>query len=34
MSYSLNSLKGIIQGTIMGVSKGDIKSLENGSYAA
>ena len=33
MSYSLNSLKGvtegIIQGTIMGIIKGDTRSLDN-----
>ena len=36
MSYSLNSLKGgiygIIQGTTIGVNKGDTRSLDNGSY--
>ena len=38
MSYSLNSLKGgyigIVQGYIIGVIKGDTRSLDNGSYAA
>ena len=36
MSYSLNSLKGVIYGilwgTIIGVIKGDTRSLDNGSY--
>ena len=36
MSYSLNSLKGvqkgIILGTTIGVTKGDTRSLDNGSY--
>ena len=35
MSYSLNSLKGVIKGIIMesaiGVIKGDTRSLDNGS---
>ena len=38
MSYSLNSLKGHIQGIIYGITIGDIKgdtrSLDNGSYSA
>ena len=37
MSYSLNSLKGVmqglIQGSIMGGIKGDTSSLDDGSYA-
>ena len=34
MSYSLNSLKGVIWGimTIIGVIKGKTRSLDNGSY--
>ena len=32
MSYSLNSLKGIIYGVTIGVIKGDTRSLDNGSY--
>ena len=36
MSYSLNSLKGgyigLIEGTIMGVMKGDTRSLDHGSH--
>ena len=36
MSHSLNSLKGdikgIIQGTTIGLIKGDTRSLDNGSY--
>ena len=36
MSYSLNSLKGdiygIIQGTTIGLIKGDTRSLDNGSH--
>ena len=36
MSYSLNSLKGVIWGIIYGTTTGDIKgdtrSLDNGSY--
>ena len=36
MSYSLNSLRGviwgIIYGTTIGVIKGDTRSLDNGSY--
>ena len=36
MSYSLNSLKGVIWGimyeTTIGVIKGDTMSLDNGSY--
>ena len=38
MSYSLNSLKGVIQrilyGSIIGVIQGDIRSLDNGSRVA
>ena len=37
MSYSLNSLKGviygIIYGTTIGLIKGDTRSLDNSSYA-
>ena len=32
MSYSLNSLKGDIQGTTIGVIKGNTRSLDYGSY--
>ena len=31
MSHSLNSLKGVIQGTTIGDIKGDTRSLDNGS---
>ena len=31
-SYSLNCLKGVKQGMIIGVIKGDTSSLDNGSY--
>ena len=38
MSYSLNSLKGVCIedyiGTIIGATKGDTRSLDNGLYAA
>ena len=32
MSYSLNSLKGVIWGCTIGVIKGDTRSLDNGLY--
>ena len=32
MSHSLNSLKGVIQGTIIGVIKGDTRSLDKGTH--
>ena len=32
MSYSLNSSKGVIQGTIIGVIKGDTRSVDYSSY--
>ena len=39
MEYSLNSLKGgyiqgILQGSIIGLMKGDTRSLDSGSYGA
>ena len=33
MSYSLNTLKGGLCGTIIGVIKGDTRSLDHGPYA-
>ena len=32
MSYSLNSLKGLVQGNIVGVIKGNTSSLDSSSY--
>ena len=34
MSQSLNSLKGISQGSIIGVVKGDARSLDYSSYTS
>ena len=34
MSYSLNSLKWVIQGTALGAIKGDTRRLDYGSYGS
>ena len=33
MRHSLNSLKGVIYGTTIGVTKGDTRSLDSNSHA-